>query len=117
MFLLAGPMLNVLIKSGIDLFQEPSRGLRLLGPGTSEHYRTFVRTLAATQILLAVLAITNYHVQIISRLSSAYPVWYWWVASCIMDKQRQGWGYGITVFIIMYASIQGGLFASFLPPA
>ncbi|KAK7426574.1 ER membrane glycoprotein subunit of the GPI transamidase complex-like protein [Neonectria magnoliae] len=117
MFLLAGPMLTVLIKSGVDVFQEPSRGLRLLVPGAGEQNRTFVRTLAVTQILLAVLAITNYHVQIISRLSSAYPVWYWWVASCMMDKQRQSWGYGIAVFIVMYASIQGGLFASFLPPA
>ncbi|KPM34742.1 GPI mannosyltransferase 2 [Neonectria ditissima] len=117
MFLLAAPMLTVLIESGIDLLQEPSQGRRLLGPAAGEQYRTFVRTLAATQILLAVLAITNYHVQVISRLSSAYPVWYWWVASCLMDKKRQSWGYGITVFIIMYASVQGGLFASFLPPA
>ncbi|KAH8722250.1 GPI mannosyltransferase 2 [Ilyonectria robusta] len=117
MFLLAGPMLTILLKSGTDTLREPSRGLRRMGSGTTEQYRIFVRTLAATQTILAVLAITNYHVQIISRLSSGYPVWYWWVASCMMDKKRQGWGYAVTVFIVMYASIQGGLFASFLPPA
>lgn len=97
--------------------REPSRGLGAVAMGTNEESRLLVRTLAAIQTLLAVLAITNYHVQIISRLSSGYPVWYWWVASCLMDKQRQSLGYGVIVFITMYAAIQGGLFASFLPPA
>lgn len=85
--------------------------------GTNEQYRLFVKTLAASQTLLAILAITNYHVQIISRISSGYPVWYWWVASCLLDKRRRVWGYRTVVFITMYAGIQGGLFASFLPPA
>ena len=97
--------------------REPSRGLRTMTVDTDEQSRLLVRTLAALQTLLAILAITNYHVQIISRLSSGYPVWYWWVASCLMDKQRQSLGYGVVVFITMYATIQGGLFASFLPPA
>ncbi|PNP85811.1 hypothetical protein FNYG_00867 [Fusarium nygamai] len=117
LFLLAAPMLTILIKSGTEVMREPSRGLRAMVSGTDEQCRLLVRTLAAVQTLLAVLAITNYHVQIISRISSAYPVWYWWVASCLMDKQRQNLGYGIVVFISMYAMIQGGLFASFLPPA
>ncbi|KAF4976309.1 hypothetical protein FZEAL_6994 [Fusarium zealandicum] len=117
LFLLAAPMLTVLIKSGTEIFREPSRGLRSMTSGTDEQCRLFVQTLAAVQTLLAVLAITNYHVQIISRLSSGYPVWYWWVASCLMDKQRQGVGYAVVVFITMYAAIQGGLYASFLPPA
>ena len=117
LFLLAAPMLTIIIKSGLDIFREPSRGLRLMTPGTDEQSRLFVRTLAASQTLLAVLAITNYHVQVITRLSSGYPVWYWWVAGCLMDRRRQAWGYGITVFVVMYAGIQGGLFASFLPPA
>lgn len=85
--------------------------------GTNEEGRLFVRTLAASQALLAVLAITNYHVQIISRLSSGYAVWYWWVAGCLLDRRRQAWACRIIVFITMYAGIQGGLFASFLPPA
>ncbi|KAF4336425.1 GPI mannosyltransferase 2 [Fusarium beomiforme] len=117
LFLLAAPMLTILIKSGTEVMREPSRGLRAMTAGTDEQCRLLVRTLAAVQILLAVLAITNYHVQIISRISSAYPVWYWWVASCLMDKQRQKLGYSVVMFIAMYAMIQGGLFASFLPPA
>ncbi|KAH6958979.1 hypothetical protein HG530_009796 [Fusarium avenaceum] len=117
LFLLAAPMLTILLKSGTEIVREPSRGLRAMVRGTDEQCRLLVRTLAAVQMLLAVLAITNYHVQIISRLSSGYPVWYWWVASCLMDKQRQSLGYGVVVFITMYAAIQGGLFASFLPPA
>lgn len=88
-----------------------------MSPGTNDEYRTFVRTLAAGQTLLAVLAITHYHVQVITRLSSGYPVWYWWVAGCLGDKKRQGWGAGIAMFMVIYAGIQGGLFASFLPPA
>ncbi|KAM0241648.1 hypothetical protein ACHAPO_001339 [Fusarium lateritium] len=117
LFLLAAPMLTILLKSGTETMREPSRGLRAMIVGTDEQSRLLVRTLAAIQTLLAILAITNYHVQIISRLSSGYPVWYWWVASCLMDKQRQSLGYGVVVFITMYAAIQGGLFASFLPPA
>ncbi|KAI5459252.1 GPI mannosyltransferase 2 [Mariannaea sp. PMI_226] len=117
MFLLAAPMLTVLIKSGAETALEPSSSLGLMTSGTKEAYRTFIRTLATMQAILAVLAITNYHVQIISRLSSGYPVWCWWVASCLMSKKNHVWGYGVTVFIVMYASIQGALFASFMPPA
>ncbi|KAH6887587.1 GPI mannosyltransferase 2 [Thelonectria olida] len=117
LFLLAAPMLTILIKSGTAVLLNPSPSLTLTNLNADTTSRTFIRTLAAMQTILAVLAITNYHVQIISRVSSGYPVWCWWVASCLMDKKRQGWGYGITVFIVMYASIQGALFASFLPPA
>ncbi|KAM0426662.1 hypothetical protein ACHAPT_007978 [Fusarium lateritium] len=112
LFLLAAPMLTLLIKSGTELMSSEPR-LR----AADSQGQVLVRTLAAMQTLLAVLAITNYHVQIISRLSSGYPAWYWWVASCLMDEKRTSLGYGIVVFIAMYAAIQGGLFASFLPPA
>lgn len=86
-------------------------------PGTKDEFRMFIRTLAASQTILAVLAITNYHVQIITRVSSGCPVWYWWVAGCLADKGKQSWGKGIAIFMAMYAGVQGGLFASFLPPA
>ncbi|POR37351.1 GPI mannosyltransferase 2 [Tolypocladium paradoxum] len=117
LFLLASPMLTILLKSGSDIVRDPLRGLRLLKSGPVEDYRMFVRALAASQLLVAVLAITTYHVQIVSRLSSGYPVWYWWVAGCLIDKRRQSWGLTIAIFMAMYAGIQGGLFASFLPPA
>ena len=82
-----------------------------------------LKTMAAIQLLLAGSALTSYHVQIITRISSAYPVWYWFLASSlsqessipgILTKQRAKW----TIrWMIMYAVIQGGLYASFLPPA
>jgi phosphatidylinositol glycan class V len=64
-----------------------------------------------------VLAITSYHVQIINRLSSGYIAWYWWIASAILSEEKKGLGLGVVGFFVMYAGIQGGLFASFLPPA
>ena len=82
------------------------------------------RRFAIPQIVLATLAVTSYHVQIINRLSSGYPVWYWWLASLILkDRKSSFWGMKfhytciITRWLVIYAMVQGGLFASFLPPA
>lgn len=83
-----------------------------------------IRRLAVPQMFLAILALTTYHVQVISRLASAYPLWYMWLASIILEDRRvlmlgKHWSPAeITVrWMICYALIQGGLFASFLPPA
>lgn len=110
-------MLAILIKSGVDVARDPLQGLRRLKSGPGDDYRVLVRTLAATQAVIALLAITNYHVQIVNRMSSGYPVWYWWVASCLTDEKRQGRGRTMFVFMVMYAGVQSGLFSSFLPPA
>ena len=82
------------------------------------------RRFAIPQIVLATLALTSYHVQIINRLSSGYPVWYWWLASLILKERKSSfWGMKfyytciITRWLVIYAMVQGGLFASFLPPA
>lgn len=79
---------------------------------------------AVPQIVLAVLALTIYHVQVITRISSGYPVWYWWLASLIMEDHRTtflGLTFDparlITRWMVIYGIVQGGLFASFLPPA
>lgn len=117
LFLLAAPVLALLITSGITTLREPSLSLGSLSPGSSGKLRLFVRTLAAIQAFVALLAITNYHVQIINRLSSGYVVWYWWIASCILDQKKQNLGWAVAIFFVMYAGIQGSLFASFLPPA
>ncbi|EFZ02420.1 mannosyltransferase (PIG-V, glycosyl transferase family 76) [Metarhizium robertsii] len=118
LFLLASPMLAILIKSGLDLIVKPQRITNASRNGAAESdLNTFVRALAGSQVLIAILAITTYHVQIITRISSGYPAWYWWVGSCLMDKRRQGYGVAIVMFMVMYGGIQGGLFASFLPPA
>lgn len=80
--------------------------------------------LALPQLLLAVLALFVYNVQIITRLSSGYPLWYIWVAEHVVfpvEPASKGKSLMksslIFRFMIMYAIIQGGLFASFLPPA
>lgn len=118
LFLLASPMLVILVKSGLDIVQQPRQIALVSMQGSNESdFSTFVRALAGSQVLVAVLAITTYHVQIITRISSGYPVWYWWVANCLLDKRRQGYGVSIVMFMAMYGGIQGGLFASFLPPA
>ncbi|PFH56933.1 hypothetical protein XA68_15746 [Ophiocordyceps unilateralis] len=118
LFLLASPMLAILISSGLALLRNPSLGSRSLKCRPDpDYHRRLVRSLAAVQTLVAVLAITHYHVQIISRLSSGFPVWYWWVAGFIKDRPTQSRGRAMVVFMVMYAGIQAGLFACFLPPA
>ena len=96
------------------------------------------------QIILALLALTSFHVQIINRISSGSPIWYlvigasimghnWirenkssertkpaiytaivWLQRIFMIRSVQQW---LFRGMIMYAIIQGGLYASFLPPA
>ena len=82
--------------------------------------------LAMPQVVLALAAFTSYHVQIINRLSSGYPLWYIWLASAIAEPAKQphdnlirrgGTPQLIVRSIAIYAIVQGGLFASFLPPA
>jgi GPI mannosyltransferase 2 len=82
--------------------------------------------LAMPQVVLALAAFTSYHVQIINRLSSGYPLWYIWLASAIAVPTKQphdnlirrgGMAQLIVRSIAIYAIVQGGLFASFLPPA
>jgi phosphatidylinositol glycan class V len=74
-----------------------------------------LRNLAVSQLLLTLITFTTAHVQIITRLSSAYPVWLWYAANSL-GKGDALPGI-ITKFMVMYAAVQGGLFASFLPPA
>ena len=83
-----------------------------------------VRSLSLVQLVLTILAFTSYHVQIITRLSSGYPVWYWWLASLILDDKKirvfgQRWRCAriVSGWMVGYALVQGGLYASFLPPA
>lgn len=77
----------------------------------------FLRSMALAQVILTGLAITTYHIQIITRISSGYPLWYWWVANLLCNDKTSGTGRNIVLFMVMYASIQGALFTSFLPPA
>lgn len=74
------------------------------------------RNLAVSQLLLVLLTSTTAHVQIITRISSAFPVWLWYTASLWQGKNIPLFGRTVT-YMVMYSIIQGGLFASFLPPA
>lgn len=106
-------MLYVMTRSGLESLVSVSKTMgtrpaRLVG---------LVQSAAVAQVLIAVLALTSYHVQIISRIASGYPLWYWWLAQQLSGGQTTGAGNGFVMFMVMYASIQGVLFASFLPPA
>ncbi|KAI1436473.1 glycosyltransferase family 76 protein [Xylaria sp. CBS 124048] len=118
LFLLAAPMLYVLAKSGIAFFADPhilNGGVRDVP--TSDNLASFLRSMASIQLLLTVLAITTYHVQIITRISSGYPLWYLWLANLLSHDKTAETGKRVITFMVMYASIQGALFSSFLPPA
>lgn len=110
-------MVLVLLKSGADALRNPSD---LAGKPHVSDVRgissRLIQRMALAQVVLAVLAVTSYHVQIITRISSGYPVWYWWLATQLVSG-REGLARGILIFMVMYAMIQGALFASFLPPA
>jgi phosphatidylinositol glycan class V len=90
-------------------------------PWTRSQSMLLIFRLNLPQVLIAILAITNYHVQIITRLASAYPVWYWWLALEIVDGSYKNskWKPIRTYsrYFTVYAILQAGLFACFLPPA
>jgi phosphatidylinositol glycan class V len=75
-----------------------------------------IRNLAVSQLMLVMLTFTTAHVQIITRISSAYPVWLWYVAT-LCREEKPLLGGSIVKFMVIYSIVQGGLFASFLPPA
>ncbi len=134
-------MLCILLHSGIwawygDVPHKKSGAARFQGEGSVKDLQvsSFDSQSATTQasafryampqIILAVLALTTYHVQVITRISSAYPVWLWWLASLILEDDKTTFlgrklnpAILITRWMIIYALIQGGLFAGFLPPA
>ncbi|KAI1141222.1 glycosyltransferase family 76 protein [Hypoxylon sp. FL0543] len=118
LFLLALPMIYLLISSAIKFMKNPlSIVPEKSNPGESPHLSLLVRSMALSQLVLAILAVTNYHVQIITRISSAYPLWYWWLAGIIINGKTSTFGDKVVRYMIMYAAIQAPLFASFLPPA
>lgn len=118
LFLLAAPMLYILIKSGLDLIRRPLHlATEKSLPTNPSRQALLIRSMALSQLVLAILAITNYHIQIITRISSGYPLWYWWLAGLVSDKKTSTFGGNVVRFMVMYAAIQGALFASFLPPA
>ncbi|KAI1763870.1 glycosyltransferase family 76 protein [Hypoxylon sp. FL1150] len=118
LFLLAVPMLYLLINSGLEFIRRPlDPASQTPLPANPSHQAMLIRAMALSQLVLTILAITNYHIQIITRISSGYPLWYWWLTGLITDGKTFTFGCKVVRFMVMYATIQGALFAAFLPPA
>jgi len=119
LFLLATPALCLLTYSAVDVLRDP-RVLLQGSPSTTStprtiHKRTLVWSIALPQLVLALLALTSYHVQIITRISSGSPLWYIWLAAKVQDQPTR---FSVVIrWMVMYALIQACLYASFLPPA
>jgi len=138
LFVLAAPMLCILLRSSLwtlhstlssrsgrsDRDSDVSLSRSLFDDPKPAIQQALAIRFALPQIVLVLLALTTYHVQIITRLSSGYPLWYWWLASLILEDHETsivGRKFStagvITRWMVIYAIIQGGFFASFLPPA
>jgi GPI mannosyltransferase 2 len=131
LFLIAAPILWLLFKTSVTVLRSVPVPHILSGVSVG---RAKVQAsnlgylelphLALPQLILGVLATTNFHIQIINRISSGYPIWYIVIACWIVESagsQKQGnspvplqW---VVRGMAMYALIQGILFANFLPPA
>jgi phosphatidylinositol glycan class V len=139
LFAIATPMLAILVASSawaMDVNIGSSTEIRQvsrLAPYTAREKR-LLRSFAVPQFLLAVLAVSSYHVQVITRLSSGYFIWYLWLSVLLCgsslfprgsqhtktDSQMgrlEGGSTNIVRYIIVYAAVQAVLFSSFLPPA
>lgn len=135
LFLLASPMIMAMIASGAwALNVAPTQNTGLLEDYTNSPAiqgsqkdnkeaptnSPLLRSMAISQLMLTMLTLTSAHVQIITRISSGYPVWLWYLAWHTASFRG---GKSLVVvdhlvsFMVIYAIVQGGLFASFLPPA
>ena len=78
---------------------------------------TILYNLGISQLLLTLLTFTTAHVQIITRISSACPVWVWFLAMPSGQGASPALAKNAVTGMVLYAIIQGALFSSFLPPA
>jgi phosphatidylinositol glycan class V len=134
LFVLAAPTLWLLFTSSVTLLRSCVQGLLHQSPVSGNSRTTAVREagsvictlpeLALPQLLLVVSAVTSFHVQIVNRIASGYPIWYLMIATWVVDSQRtppvkdqsqraQWFVRGI----VIYSLVQGMLYANFLPPA
>jgi len=118
------PMIAILIESGVWALrrgtnrrkEDPVQQSDAAGEASERETFSIVRNMAVSQLLLTLLTLTTAHVQIITRISSAYPVWLWYLAAASRDGNALLAKIYLR-FMVIYAIVQGGLFASFLPPA
>ncbi|EMD68000.1 hypothetical protein GGP41_001574 [Bipolaris sorokiniana] len=131
LFTLAAPTLWLLFTSSVTLLRScggdllcttPVSGIRVTQDAGSAICK--LPELALPQLFLAISAVTTFHVQIVNRIASGYPVWYLMVATWVVDLQvtssmkngssRAQW---FVRGMIVYSLVQGVLYANFLPPA
>ncbi|KAJ5107979.1 hypothetical protein N7456_004654 [Penicillium angulare] len=124
LFILAAPILFILCKSSLWAIRAPSTLRSESGNQVSSPLSpgSMLCRLAVTQGLLAVLALTSYHIQILNRISSGYPLWYWYLVSIglegLQDPRKSHRSLALAAqAMVAYALIQGVLYGSFLPPA
>ncbi|KAH7419070.1 GPI mannosyltransferase 2 [Cadophora sp. MPI-SDFR-AT-0126] len=121
LFLLATPMFFILTRSGLwalsfNISQSQDQTGKDQRTGEGRAAQQVLRNLAVTQLSLVALTLSTAHVQIITRISSAFPVWLWYGALASQAGKNTLAG-GFVRFMVIYALVQGGLYASFLPPA
>ncbi|KAI5297093.1 ER membrane glycoprotein subunit of the GPI transamidase complex-like protein, partial [Ascosphaera atra] len=143
LFLLAAPMLATLIASTTIVFnrstsapkndtpreqQQQQQQQHHSPPSSQTITSTYLLRLSIPQLILAVSALAIYHVQIINRIASGYPVWYWYIALLILSpspasvadvpaRKREKVARALVTAMVMYGLIQGVLYANSLPPA
>lgn len=133
LFALAAPMLAVLFSTGwAALFRGREVSALAAGGPAGEETAVFERVLgrfAVPQVLLAGLAVTSFHVQIVNRICSGCVGWYVLGAVGVVatadgggglmgsGKGRSRWVEVGVRAMVAYAVVQGGLYAAFLPPA
>ncbi|KAL4921726.1 GPI mannosyltransferase 2 [Aspergillus aurantiobrunneus] len=131
LFLLASPMLLILFLScfwavgtgvGVSPFSSSPKptSTPLLNSAVP-----LLTKLAIAQFILTIMALTSYHVQIVNRISSGYPLWYWYLACQALEipehtlplAKHDTRFLAIVQVMVVYALVQAVLFGSFLPPA
>lgn len=134
LFALATPMLVALISTSVMAIYSPRKLLvrwhnadganaASLETGLSYSILCF-RSFALPQLVLVILALTSFHVQIVNRISSGYPIWLMMFAMVIVkprmiatEPTTSRCSQWVLRGMVTYAIVQGGLYASFLPPA
>lgn len=126
LFLLALPMLWLLVYSSITVlrigYAQPLHGRPVphacdtIKPKDATSVLCCLPELALPQLALALAAATSFHVQIINRIASGYPIWYLTVTAWLTNDLSSRGQWAIRA-MIMYSMVQGILFANFLPPA
>lgn len=111
LFILAAPMLTLLLLSSSKYIP-----VRISDVFQCNRTPAILQRFALPQAAIAILALTSFHVQIISRIASGYPIWYLYIAQT-MSESSSGWQKAVIQWIVMYSCIQGVLYSGFLPPA